>query len=282
MDPIAFSIVTMPRYTEVYDNDYAALRMLVVNREDLNSIPSEEWNVAGFYILLNGTAKKWNAYVGKAPSGIKKRVTSHIKGKEFWTRAILIRRDTSNGFSSAAAGWLESRFYDILMDLEHCTIENSVKPVDDTLPEYTTVGLERTTLPVMSLLKFLGYSLEDTPKKRSKGDHISPNAVEVVKGQIESGIEGNTSLIELLKAGILSPGTLISLEPKYPGRAELNADGTISFDGSIYASPSGAGLACRRLIRPESTSPNGWDFWGMADDNGKTKSLGTIRKTRRD
>lgn len=281
METIAFSVVATSHYTEVYDNDYAALRMLVVDKKNINKIPAEEWNAAGFYILLNGIAESWSAYVGKAPAGLKKRVSNHIKGKEFWTRAILIRRDTSNGFSSAAAGWLEARFYDLLSEVKNCEIENSVKPVDDTLPDYATAGLERTTRPILALLEFLGYDLSIATKERSASAKASTNTFLAPQSTDKVSGEGNTALKELIASNVISPGILTSLERKYPGKALLNQDGTITFDGKIYASPSGAGLACRRLVRPESSGPNGWDFWGTEDSQGNAVSLGELKKRNR-
>lgn len=279
METIALSLVVNKDYIDIYDNDYAALKMVLIDRENINSLNSEEWAAPGFYILLSrveGNTGAWTAYVGKAPAGVKKRVSQHVKGKEFWNRALLVRKDTSNGFSSAEAGWLESRFYDLLDGSELCQLENTVKPVEDTLPQYVMAGLERSTQPVLAVLRLLEYSFNKPEKKRhpstTKTIKKAPSAASISKDSKKS-----ISVVDLLNANIILPGTLISQEKSYPGEAELNPDGSVTFLGDTHNTLSGAALQCRRRVRPESTSPNGWDFWGMEDEEGIVKPLSVFR-----
>lgn len=280
MPTIALSTVITNDYAEIYDSGFAALKMLVVGRGNLAKVNTDEWNAPGFYILISGSNRSngcWNAYVGKAPAGIKKRVSQHVNKKDFWDTAIMVRKDTSNGFSSAEAGWLEARFYELLEKAHHCELENTVKPVEDTLPSYTVEGLERATQPVLALLRLMGYDTRSSDCDRK----LSQRAKAATNVDSAAGGEGFTgaSLKELLDGNFVLPGKIISLEKKYPGEAWLNADGTVLFQDVTYATPSGAGLACRRLVRPESTSPNGWDFWGMEDEEGVIKSLASFRSS---
>lgn len=66
----------------------------------------------------------------------------------------------------------------------------------------------------------------------------------------------------LVAAGLLKPGTVLSSRPgKWEGHeATVLADGRISFDGSIYSSPSSAGYQAKG-----GRATNGWTFWCVPD-----------------
>lgn len=80
------------------------------------------------------------------------------------------------------------------------------------------------------------------------------------------------SLSDLIECGLLKPGEeLVSLSPSWPATAALNADGSISFEGTSYKTPSGAGKAAR-----EGREVNGWEYWAVRRD-GQIRSLLSIR-----
>ncbi len=54
-------------------------------------------------------------------------------------------------------------------------------------------------------------------------------------------------------------------------KAWIRRTGLISFDGKLYESPSGAGLAVRKK------STNGWAFWKYKDKKGDLVRLRTVR-----
>lgn len=58
----------------------------------------------------------------------------------------------------------------------------------------------------------------------------------------------------------------------YDYRASLRRDGSISYDGQVYDSPTGAAKAI--LGRPTS----GWLFWKYKNRKGEWVRLGTLRK----
>jgi hypothetical protein len=73
-------------------------------------------------------------------------------------------------------------------------------------------------------------------------------------------------------SGLLRHGQGIYAE--YKGKkyhAVVYSSGNIRFNGKIYDSPSGAGLA----IRKKST--NGWAFWKYKDENGNLRWLREVR-----
>lgn len=66
----------------IYDTT-AALVMAVVDRSGVLGLEAH-WDVPGVYVLLDrhdpdGT---WGCYVGKAPGGVRNRLTQHLRGKE--------------------------------------------------------------------------------------------------------------------------------------------------------------------------------------------------------
>lgn len=81
-----------------------------------------------------------------------------------------------------------------------------------------------------------------------------------------------TSVSDLIEHGLLKPGDeLRSTSPSWPATAALNADGSISLDGTSYKTLSGAGkVVC------QGRSINGWDFWAVVRD-GRTTPLTDIR-----
>lgn len=81
-----------------------------------------------------------------------------------------------------------------------------------------------------------------------------------------------TSVSDLIEGGFLKPGDeLQSTSPSRPASAALNADGSISFEGTSYKAPSGAGKAARGGLET-----NGWDFWAVVRE-GRPVPLTEIR-----
>ena len=74
-------------------------------------------------------------------------------------------------------------------------------------------------------------------------------------------------------AGIVD--SRISLRRQYKGKwykATLRKDGTISFNGEVYQSPTGA---ARKIV---GRACNGWSFWRYKDKKGEWISLENFRK----
>lgn len=131
----------------IYDS-LTALRMAVVERAGAHLLGSE-WDIPGDYILLDPVDGDGNygAYVGQAPAGLRSRLGSHLRTKDHWRRALLITKDTTFGFHSAHAGWLEGRLWQLLNDAEHAELHNGNRPKDETLPPYERTALEACARP---------------------------------------------------------------------------------------------------------------------------------------
>lgn len=122
---------------EVYDQ-HAALKMAVVERRQVGLLGAD-WDLPGVYVLLDrhGADSSWGVYVGKAPAGVKSRLGGHVRQRDHWYRALLVRRDTTFGFNSAQAAYLEGRLYDVLHNAEEAVLHNGNAPATRPCPRTT-------------------------------------------------------------------------------------------------------------------------------------------------
>ncbi len=259
--PVTALIPDTPQQTITVFDEAAALRLGIAEREGTPHLGSE-WDVPGVYVLLDPIHSdgSWGVYVGKAPTGMRTRLQQHIKSKDHWSRALLIARDTTNGFNSAHVGWLEGRLYELFLAARNASPHNKQKPGDETLPMYERLTLERAVVPITRVLRLIGYDSasldQDIPTAKSSAKTRKTYAV---------------TLKQLIDAGVLPAGPLVSANPNYNFTAELLADGTILFAGIVYQNASSSAAAARGL-----NAINGWDSWGVATAGG-TRSLATYR-----
>ena len=249
---------------DIYDQ-HAALKLTVVEREGARLV-DEEWDVPGAYILLDrpDADGAWGAYVGKAPSGVRSRLGDHIRNRDHWYRALLIRRDTTHGVNSAQVGWLEGRLYDLLSAAENATLHNGNRPSDETLPVYDRQMLELAVLPVTRVLRLLAHD------PASADDVALAGATGLRKARTNKfyGI----ALADIVNADLLAPGThVVSVNGAWPAEAVVTADGQLKYHEVDYASPSTAAGAVK------GGAANGWDFWAIETDTGRV-TLATLRQ----
>ena len=247
---------------DVFDQ-HAALKVAVVERDGVSSV-SAEWDVSGAYILLDrhDSTGQWGAYVGKAPAGIRNRLLDHVRKKDHWYRAVLIRRDTTFGFNSAQVGWLEGRLYDLFDAAEDAVLHNGNRPSDETLPPYDRQMLELAVLPVQRVLRLIGHDAraqDDMPplaSRRTKRHH-------------------GVTVAQLVEVGAIAAGArLTSTNGAWPASAVVTASGAIEYSGMAYPSPSTAAAAVK------GGAANGWDFWAIDSGNSKVP-LSVIRERSR-
>ena len=89
------------------------------------------------------------------------------------------------------------------------------------------------------------------------------------------------SLQKLIEAGIIHPP--MQLEKPYKGHqliARVETNGTVTFGGTCFHSPSMAGKAARiSIIGPGiAGNTNGWVFWRFKDSDGHFKELDVLRQ----
>lgn len=141
---------------------HEALYMAVVDRDQWSSEVSKEWQRPGIYLLFGPPSDDapggFSVYVGKAaPGTIHGRISAHVKNKESWDRALLLRRTASSGFTSTDIGWLEGEIHRALIDSPFAEVLNSVTPGDETLSKWDRESLSRVVTLVESVLRVLGY-----------------------------------------------------------------------------------------------------------------------------
>lgn len=247
---------------------HAALRIAVMERGFVQRL-GPEWDQPGNYLLLDAIAPdgKWGCYVGKAaPGGIRSRLMSHLKTKDHWRRALLIQRDTTHGFNSAQVAWLEGRLYDLMDNAEDAVLSNGNRPKDETLPVYDRATLEACVLPVRRILRLLGHD-------PATADDNGPSNLGPVRTRTSKFL--GITLADLLKAGLVTPGTLlVSTNGAWSATATVTATG-IEFNGTEYATPSAAAGAVK------DGPANGWEFWAIDTATGKV-ALATLRARYKD
>ena len=263
MDPDSLTVTVLVPENAVSPivvfDDNAALKATIVERGAARHL-TDEWDVAGLYILVDRCDADggWGVYVGKAPSGIRDRIKSHLRNKDTWYRALLVRRDTTHGFNSAQIGWLEGRLYDLLKASEGARLSNKVRPGDETLAPYDRQALEMVLVSVQRLMRLLGHD-------PASGDDTDTGA-----GAASSRHYG-VKLAHLLEAGLIEAGdVLVSTNGAWPARARVTSDARIAMDDESYETPSGAACAVK------NGPANGWDFWARQTPTGSVP-LSTLR-----
>ena len=201
----------------------------------------------------------FGVYVGKASAGIRSRLLDHER-KKVWARAMLIRRDITNGLSSAQAGWLEGDLYELFDAAERAHLHNSNKPGDDTVPSYELRILETFRDPINRVLRLLGYdtSTEDDTANVTPARRCTARFVGIFLRQI-------------FDAGLVTTGErLISTNGSWPASAVITNDGGIDYNGQRYDTPSRAAAAVK------NGPANGRDFWAVERPDGSER-LSTLR-----
>ena len=87
------------------------------------------------------------------------------------------------------------------------------------------------------------------------------------------------SLLDVIQAGLLAPP--LKLFRHYKGHdleAELNPDGTVSFQGTICKTCSRAAESARGTVTGRRMNTNGWTFWQYRDQNGILVELAVPRQ----
>lgn len=241
----------------------ANLDFAVVTRESLSGL-DESWNVPGTYVLMDPVDAEGCAgvYVGKAPGGLITRVRQHVRVREDWRRALLIRRPYQ-GFNSAEVGWLEGRLYDVLNSAGRISLGNGNRPSDETLPQWQRQQLEAIVGPVLGVLRVLGLD-PDTPDQQGAALISQP----VEKARYDG------SVTDLMRAGLIKSGSVLHpTTSSYEGSAVVEADGTLVVRGDRHNSLSSAGKAVA------GHSVNGWEFWGLLSGSGELLSMSALRKS---
>lgn len=182
--------------------------MLLAEREQTKSLPAE-WDKSFVYLLL-GTPipgeKPW-LYVGKAPEGGKKRFINLREKKDWWQRALLIRRNSEFPLDSTDCSWLEQILLKEIRSRGDVKVTNDQTPDVKTLVPHKKSGLQKALPLVNAVVRFLGIPL------------INDDAPELKEAQKKS----RDVVSRLFEADAMGPGTSLRIRAVGGDRATLDS-----------------------------------------------------------
>lgn len=267
VQPVTFYVPDSAAEPMDVNVQHSGLRMVLVSRESIHLL-DESWRVLGIY-FLTGPADdpdRYRAYVGEVGRAtLVQRARHHAKEKPWWSRALLITRDSRDGFNSAEIGWLEGRLFDVLNNAVACEVMNGNRPGDESLTERERAVLERYVEPIMAALRACGTppdtpDQKPAPKGRKKVTHYSE------------------SVADLIDARLLKAGTMLRpLKKAVSQQARVLEDGRLAIGGEVFDSLSAAAKAVTG-----SVAEAGWDFWGAPSGDGSYVALAKLRERLRE
>lgn len=229
-----------------------ALRVTLVDRENVTSLPKLDWDQPGVYVLIGRIAseKTTPVYVGKA-TVLRGRLLQHRSNPPIdWWRAVAVARDTTDGFHSAQIGYLEGRLASQLRAAAKLEVTEGQKNIDKTLPDHQLIPLDAFVPTIMAALRIAGLNVSKTDEAKSS---------DTEDGSHEPKQSYDVTLAQLTSAGSVKPGDKLIFDQRgKTAEAVLNASGEIVVDGVAYQTPSGAGS---HVLGGKSV--NGWQAWKL-------------------
>lgn len=136
--------------------------------------PREKWaetknlpvfDLPGVYILSGFTAEDDDlptVYVGEG-DGIRGRIDSHAKAKDFWTWGIAFV-STNNGLNKAHVQWLEYALVNQAISAQRCRLDNGNTPQEPALADIEKAGTRTFLKEVLRILPLAGLRAFEIPK----------------------------------------------------------------------------------------------------------------------
>lgn len=212
--------------------------------------------VAGVYFLLgHGSKGEPRVYIGKSETDIRKRIGLHRKdpNKEFFGEVFVF--PISDTVYCRA---VESEFIQRATEADNAVVLANVQE-----EKYSRGAHPAATLA-------LCQKIQTTLEMLWGEDVFSEEAAALP----ESDAGGNSkrvgvTIAELLEKDLLTKGETL-FAPVGERTATITPDGTIEMDGEEFTSLSAA-AGVVNSAEGRSESVNGWKFWEVARDGGRTK-----------
>lgn len=158
-DPNTFKIIDKMNWTGVG---------LEVARDSWTKHNSrDEFQRAGVYILVGYQEGDDlpTLYIGQG-DGVKSRIDSHEKNKEFWDRALVFV-SSNNGLNRAHITWLEWALIKHAKKMGRCKLDNNVNPNEPGLTESDRADIQEFFNEILSVLPLVELKVFEPSKKIS-------------------------------------------------------------------------------------------------------------------
>lgn len=235
-----------------------ALRVAFVDRVNLRSLPADEWAAPGIYVLFTSDGSG-RVYIGQARR-IRSRLLQHnVNEKLPWTRAMAVRRDTTNGFNTAEIGYLEGRVSAEVAAISGLTVVEGQTSGDETLPSHMMISLDSFVKSILAALRISGIDITraETEDEREEDELVTTSPA------------GKRATYKVKLADLVSSGLLRAGESLYLRQGGVEASGTVTSDGEVivkgvaHTSPSAASSNALGV-----QSSNGWILWHVGAHSG--------------
>jgi hypothetical protein len=120
-----------------------------------------------------------------------------------------------------------------------------------------------------------------TPGGRSIKGGVTPGERKAKAKPAASSIK----LVDLIDANVINaPIDVVSRYKSQNVKSTINRDGTLTYRGVSYKTPSAAASAARAFVSgvanpsPSDFPTNGWDFWHIVEEDGTQKPLSQYRR----
>lgn len=234
-----------------------------------------ELQTTGVYMLLNKSAalsEKGQIYIGEAED-IFKRLTQHVKEKDFWNEAIVFISKDDN-LNKAHIKYLENRLHEIAFTANRYDLINTQKPTQSCISESDKAEMEEFLSNILTLISTLGYNTFekirqiDTKEQMDKEEDLF--YISVVRGAIGIGKTTSEGFVVFENSQVADPVTNSYPRTMQKLRNTLISEGVIVKDKNImmlkrdYLFSSSSSAAMIIMGR----SANGLTEWKMK--SGKT------------
>lgn len=156
-DPSTFKIIDKMNWTGIG---------LEISREGwVKHKNRNEFEQAGIYILFGYQEGDDlpTLYIGQG-DGVRKRIESHEKNKEFWDKALVFV-SSNGGLNRAHITWLEWALIQKAQNIGRCRLDNSATPNEPILTESEKADTQEFLNEILSILPLVEVKVFEKAKK---------------------------------------------------------------------------------------------------------------------
>ena len=126
----------------------------------------DEFLRTGVYILTGygeSDHDRPRVYVGQA-DGVKGRIDSHIRSKDFWDTGIVFVSNSIGGLNRAHLTWLEYALVSQAEKANRCTLDNGNVPQEPAMSEAEKADTQAFLEEVLQILPLVGLRVFEIPR----------------------------------------------------------------------------------------------------------------------